>query len=439
MAAQVHPIGVPPRATVTDGSIVIDHLTSTSPEAVRTTRAWAARTKQDDVGEHVEMLIDIGGKAVAIGSSTLDVDEVKRSLEKFTADVASAAQASVTDLRAAVDKATDSDDGTIARTVSDALESLVRDINAAVQGEKAPLRVAIGDTVKSVTDKALGEVQRALTAHQKAVHSLLSTDSSDSPLNTLKRDLLNSEHETREDIKAQLSDIKTLVEVAREHKATMAKTAIKGFAYEDQVVEALAELAHGAGDGVEATGSSAGHDGRSKKGDAVITLGEPAAHGHAISIAVEVKDMSLGCDAWRRELDAARKNRAATAALGVAREPAFVPGRKRVHVFGPLDIVVAYDPAEDDPWVLYVVYHLLRTQAAAVVIDGDGKEFDVAALQAKLTKAIDLLDEFDKLDRAVTGARAQLDAVAKSSTKLRTSLTTTLDEAAAILAAGAGS
>lgn len=104
----------------------------------------AERTDQIGVGAHIEMLIDIGGKAVSIGSSTVDVDEIKRSPDRFTTNVAASAKTSVSDLKLAVDKATDADSGTIARSVSQALEALARDINQVVQGEDAPIRVAIG-------------------------------------------------------------------------------------------------------------------------------------------------------------------------------------------------------------------------------------------------------------------------------------------------------
>ena len=422
-----------PRAFVKDDAILIENLQVTSPEAVRTAHAFEERTHQVDVGDHVAMLIDIGGKAVAIGSSTVDVDEIKRSLDLFTSNVAASAKTSVADLRLAVDKATDSDTGTIARSVSQSLQALTRDIDHIVEGEESPIRVAIGQTVKNVTDKVLGEVQRSLSAHQAEVHRVLSTDSPDSPFNTLKLDLLRGERETREDIKANLNEIKTLVQVAKEHRATMAKTAIKGLDYEDAVVASLIDLGHGAGDSVEATGSSVGSMPRCKKGDAVITLAQTNTRGHTIKVAVEAKDTALSCEQWRTELEAARRNREATAAIGVARLPEQVPGHQHVFILDPLHIVVAFDPTEDDEAVLYAVYHLVRAQATALVLDGAEQEFDVTALQQNLSKATDLLDDFEKVDRAVIGARRQLDDIEKAGKKLHANLATTLAEATRIL------
>lgn len=94
-AMAIQSIDVRPQAVVEDDAIVIDHLVVTSPEAVQTARAFAERTQHVDVGEHIEMLIDIGGKAVSIGSSTVDVDEIKRSLDRFTTNVAASAKTSV--------------------------------------------------------------------------------------------------------------------------------------------------------------------------------------------------------------------------------------------------------------------------------------------------------------------------------------------------------
>src|SRR5512145_545740 len=109
----IQSISVAPCAVVDEHDIVIHDMVVTSPEAVHTARAYAERSNQPDVGPHVAALIDIGGKAVAIGSSTVDVDEIKRSLDRFTADVTVAAHASVNDLRTAVEQATDADTGTI--------------------------------------------------------------------------------------------------------------------------------------------------------------------------------------------------------------------------------------------------------------------------------------------------------------------------------------
>lgn len=429
----IQPIDVRPQAVVEDDAIVIDHLVVTSPEALQTARAFAERTQRRDVGEHIEMLIDIGGKAVAIGSSTVDVDEIKRSLDRFTTNVAASAKASVSDLRIAVDKATDTDTGTIARGVSQALEGLARDINQVVQGEDAPIRVAIGQTVKSVTDKVLGEVQRSLTAHQTDIHRVFSTDSPDSPLNSLKLELLRGERETREDIKTNLNEIKALVRVAKEHRATMARTAIKGLDYEAAIVATLIDIGHGASDSVEPTGASIGSMPRCKKGDAVITLAATTTRGHAIKIAVEAKDTALSCEQWRTELEDARRNRDATAAIGIAKHTEQVPGHQRLFILDPLHIVLAFDPEIDDESVLYAVYHLIRAQATAATLDGLEQEFDITALQLKLSKAIDLLDAFDKIDRSLINARRQLDDIDKTGKKLHSALVTTLEEANAIL------
>jgi hypothetical protein len=212
----------------------------------------------------------------------------------------------------------------------------------------------------------------------------------------------------------------------------MSKTAIKGMAYEDAVVETLIDLAHGAGDSVEHTGFIVGSMPRCKAGDAVITLADSASKGHVIRVVAEAKDTRLSCEQWRLELEEAQKNREAVAAIGVAKSPEHIPGHQRVFILDRLHIVVAFDPAQDDDWVLYTVYHLVRAQAVVSSV-GTTRTFDVVALQKELSKAQDLLTDFDKLEKAVLGARSQLDTIGRASDRLRDNLTTVLDEAAAIL------
>lgn len=96
----------------------------------------------------------------------------------------------------------------------------------------------------------------------------------------------------------------------------MAKTAIKGLDYEAAVVQALTLVAHGLEDTVEPTGGVAGAIPRCKVGDAVITVNGIAGRGQSIKIVMEAKDTKLTPDKWRAELDQARKNRLASAALG---------------------------------------------------------------------------------------------------------------------------
>lgn len=415
----LHALDPQPRATLDGDCVRIRDLDVRSAEVVSAVTRHAERSPGGDVSGHVLTLLEVGAKAVAVAGSTVDVEEIRRNLTTFTADVAMTAQTAVDAIRAAVEGATDVETGAVAVTVHDALATFAAELNAAVAGEDAPLRMTVEKTVKAVTDKALGEVQRALTAQSDTLRSALATDNPNSPINALKVELLRSSHETRRELAEALGEVRTLIEVGRAQKATMEKTAIKGLVFEDAAVQALLPIAIAAGDTLEPTGSSVGAIARCKNGDAVVSLSATTARRHAIRLAVEVKAKSLTCDGWKAELEAARRNRDAVAALGIARTVTGVPGGRRVLVLDPLNVVVAFDPETDDSDIITAAYHLLRAQAACVVLEGESDELDTASIRARLASAIEDVDRLGKIDRAAGSARKSLDEIVEVAHRAR--------------------
>jgi hypothetical protein len=435
----VHPIHPSPRAVTDGATVTITDLTSSLPELVTSVVRYKERTGADDVGDHVESLLDLGAKAAAVGSASIDVDEIKRSLDDFTNGVSDTAKASVTDIRTAVAAATDKETGAIAKTLESALGNLSIAISSMVAGEDAPLRTSIEKSVRSVTDKALGEVQRALAAQSETVKTALSPDNPTGPLASLKHELLKSGHESRAEIVSALNEVKVLVETARVAKQVMEKTAIKGLAYEDAALLPLTAIALAAGDSLEPTGRAPGAMARCKNGDAVVTLSQVVTRQHDVKLAVEVKDKTLTCDGWKAELKAAQKNRGAVAALGISRSIDHVPGDKRVLILDPLNIVVVFDPEHDNEDLLAATYHLLRAQAACTALDGVDDGLDIVGLRRHLAAAFDVLVEFDKIERATGNARKNLDDISKTALKLSTTLDSQLRGALTLLDSAAQS
>lgn len=418
----VHPIHSTPRATTDGQTVTIVGLSSACPELVSSSLRHQERTGSTDVGDHVESLLEVGAKAAAIGSSTIDIDEIKRGLDDFTHQVSDTAKASVINIREAVSAATDAENGTIARSLEQALGNLSTSISSLVAGEDAPLRTSVEKSVRLVTDKALGEVQRALAVQSETVKTALSPDNPTGPLASLKHEILKSGHESRQEIVTALNEVKTLVETAKTAKAVMEKTAIKGLAYEDGVIVSLTPMALATGDTLEPTGALGGNVSRCKNGDAVATISNVVTRQHDVKIVFEIKDKDMTCEGWRSELAAARKNREAVAALGIARSTDHLPGDRRVLILDPLNIVVVFDPEVDDLDLITATYHLLRAQAACTVLEGQEDELDITGLRKHLTASLDSLTELDKIERSTNLARKNLDDITKTAQKLNQTL-----------------
>ena len=103
--------------------------------------------------------------------------------------------------------------------------------------------------------------------------------------------------------------------------AERARSAAKGGDFEDLLEAMLADLARGAGDLLDRTGTEAGALMKSKKGDFVLTLDARVARGCDLRVVIEAKDRPMSMRAMREELREARENRGAAVAVVV-----FTPG-----------------------------------------------------------------------------------------------------------------
>lgn len=424
----VRPMRQPPAAEVLEGQLLIHELETAQPDVVRGARRFVESTGNEDVLEYVIAALEVGSKCLAIAGTTVDVDQVRSCVEDFSSKVALAAEGSVQELLRAVDAVIGKDGGTVALAVQHAIDGLKTDLSKLVAGEDAPVRAAISKSVAVVTDRALGEVQRALTAQSQAIGDVLNSDNPASPLNSLRLELLRAQSDHAGVVQEQLRELRTMIEVSSAVKRTMERSAVKGNDYQSCALEAIDRLAKGTGDVLTETGAIPGLLGHSKKGDAVITLSSIVSGRREIRIVIEAKDMTLGLDAWRRELDAGRKNRAAVAALGVVKGVEHMPGGDRLRVIDPLTYVVAYDPEVDDEDLILAAYQLLRAQAACVTLEGEG-EIDVAALRTQLTNGLESLTRLEKIRKAAEQAKNQVNTIVTNATALREDLETCLQRA----------
>jgi hypothetical protein len=362
----------------------------------------------------------VGARALAAAGADAEIASAGRRLDELADQVARATDASAARLQQAVDRAADDRTGTLAVSVRTALAALTADVGALVAGEDAPLRAAVARSVRQATDDAAGRVERALADNTAQVRDALSPTNPAGPFAAMRQEVLRAAEQTRREVAAELAELRTVLAVARERSDMMQRTAVKDATYEAQVVAAVTDVAHGAGDTVDGTGSEVGLVPNAKTGDAVVTVGGHASRGLGVKVVVEAKDAGLSSERWRRELEAGRRNRSAAGGLGVVRDADRMPGgRRRVHVIDTCNIVVAWDPDTDPPDMLTAAYLLVRAGAVQAANAGTGDDTDRAALAEAVRDAYDALTGFDALDRAAGSARRSLDEIAKTADGLR--------------------
>lgn len=421
-ATDTDPFGPPgPPVVLHADVLLIRSLAVRDPEVVSGARLHAARGGPPDA--YVTTALAVGARAIAAAGPAASVDAVARRVDELARRVTEAAETGADRMRDAVERAADGRTGTVAVAVREALARLTADVGALVAAEDAPLRVAVARSLHDATGQAAARVERALADNADAVRAVLSPTDPAGPIAALGNEMRRTSEDLRREVTGQLSEVRGLLELTRQRTELMERTAIKGSAYEDDVVRAVTEVANAAGDTVAATGSEIGLVAHAKSGDAVVTVGRSLTGGADVRLVVEAKDSGLSSERWRRELEAGRRNRAAVAGLGVVRDPARMPGgRRRVLVLDPLNVVVAWDPARDPDDVLAAAYVLVRAAAVQAALAGTGDDEDRAALVRAVRDAYAALDGFDALDRATGTARRGLEDLSKAAEALKAAL-----------------
>jgi hypothetical protein len=184
--------------------------------------------------------------------------------------------------------------------------------------------------------------------------------------------------------------------------AERARSAAKGGDFEDLLEAMLADLARGAGDLLDRTGTEAGALMKSKKGDFVLTLDARIARGSDVRVVIEAKDRPMSMRAMRDELREARENRGAAVAV-VVFTPAHAPsGVAPFNLVGD-DVYCVIDPEAPEPATLEAAVRLARLLALASLVEHE-VEVDAAAIAAALTAIREQLE-------AVRSLKAQLTSI----------------------------
>ena len=217
----------------------------------------------------------------------------------------------------------------------------------------------------------------------------------------------------------KLSTLETAIMV-EQAVGTLAKvTPIKGGTYEDSVNDLMCQIAAGLGDEYTATGNTAGHIARCKKGDGVLTL-----NGGSARVVLEMTDSSR--TGWSDYLGIAERNRDAIASLGLVRTPEQNDGHV-VRNLGPRRVVMAFDPIIDSPDLLRTAVLLLRTSAVAAVSRTTGQEIDIAT--EKIEAAREQLGRIDGIKKTASSIGNGATKIERECDKVNATIRRTLTEA----------
>ncbi|HET9346792.1 MAG TPA: hypothetical protein VFO05_13950 [Candidatus Limnocylindrales bacterium] len=387
MEARIVQLPTTPDIHVDADRIVIDRMVVRDPSLA----AILGERSPEDRPAVVERALRIGLLALQDAGATVDVDLVRTEFEKLVR------QAEQVNTRAA-----EALDQTLRANFADGDGRLPRTLERFL-GDRGALRAYVNELFdESKRDSAIGRMRTLLGTYFDGDASrlavLLDPTRQHSPM-----------HQFRVEITGQfdrLNDRLTAIEAAAAARgAERARSAAKGADFEDLLESMLADVARGAGDLLDRTGSEAGGVLRSKKGDFVLTIDPARTGGADVRVVIEAKDRAMSGRAIRDELRQAKENRAAAVAVAVF-GPDHAPAGIAPFDVRAGDVYCVIDPANPDPATLDAAIRLARLHAIAGLRDA-AAEIDGEAIRAALSAVRTELE-------AIKGIKATLTSIAKS-------------------------
>lgn len=318
----------------------------------------------------------------------------------------------------------------VQRVFEDRVGKLHEDLSGTLEAGSAEIAKHIAENFDTDrADSVQGEIKQMLVTaiqhQQQELQKLLTTEDPSNPLVAVQirsaklmleaeerhrkelTDLRESNSKENRALHAQVRELTERVSVQLERNEGDQRVAEaedagtrKGFTFEENVFEAVSEIAAARGDCATHTGAE-GAEGGGKKGDVLVELG--AADGPALGrIAFEVKDKKLSKNVAWQELNEAMAARAASyGVLVVAGEERIPAGREQLREYEGNKLIVAVDREEPDSLALSVAYRL----AAARVSMARDRELtvDAAEVRAVAEEAMSCLRQAQAIKSTLTG------------------------------------
>ena len=375
--------------------ILIDRMTLVDPGQA----AWLAGQPELERPLVVERALRIGLTALQSVGVTLNLDAVRSEFDRFAEQN-----------RTANDRAAEALEQVLRTNFGDGEGRLPRTLESFL-GDRGKLRSMVDELFDPKRrDSAIGRMSSMLETYfdgdASRLATLLDPTRLGSPL-----------HQFRSEVAAGFRAIEeklVAIEAAGAARAgERAKSSAKGGDFETLLEGMLGDIARGANDMVERTGTESGDAGRSKKGDFVLTLDPAVARGIELRVVIEAKDRKVSGREMRDELREARTNRDAAVGL-VVFTPQHAPAGIAPFDVRAGDVYCVVDPADPDPATLEAAVRLARLLALASLREHEA-EVDAEALA-----------------EALTGIREQLEVVRTMKTNL-TQIGTTANNVAGTL------
>ena len=379
--------------------ILIDRLTLIDPGQA----AWLAGQPEDERAVIVERALRIGLTALQSVGVTINLDAVRSEFDRFAEQN-----------RSANDRAAEALEQVLRTNFGDGDGRLPRTLEAFL-GDRGRLQSMVDELFDPKRrDSAIGRMSTMLETYfdgdASRLATLLDPTRMGSPLHQFRSEVAAG-------FKAIAEKLVALEAAGAARAGERAKSAAKGADFETLLEGMLGDIARGANDLIERTGTDAGDAGRSKKGDFVLTLDPNVARGAELRIVVEAKDRKVSGRDMRDELRGARTNRDAAVGL-VVFTPQHAPAGIAPFDVRAGDVYCVIDPADPDPATLEAAVRLARLLALASLREHEA-EVDAAVLTEALAGIREQLETVRTMKTNLTQIGSTANAVTGALDRMR--------------------
>jgi len=406
------------RVRVEGDRVLVDRLLLHDPALA----TFVGERPADDRPELVARALRIGLLAIQDTAVSVNVDVVRAEFEKLVRQTESANDKAAQALEQALRANFADGDGRLPRTLERFL------------GDRGALRSMVEELFDPTKrDSAIGRIgsmlERYFDGDASKLALLLDPTRLNSPLHQFRQEMTAGFRSIEERLVA-------IEAAAAARGAERARSAAKGGDFEDLLEAMLADLARGAGDLLDRTGTETGTVLKSKKGDFVLTIDPRAARGSDVRVVIEAKDRPMSMRAIRDELREARENRCAASAV-VVFTPAHAPtGIAPFSLVGD-DVYCVVDPDDPEPANLEAAIRLARLLALTSIVEHE-VEVDAAAIGAALTGIREQLEVVRTLKSQLTSISNATKAVWTGLDSMRATILARVAEAESEIGGPAG-
>jgi hypothetical protein len=405
--------GRQPSVRVESDRLVVEHVVFEDAALV----AFVAERPAEERAMLVERALRVGLTAIQSVGVTVNVDAVRAEFQGLLRQTEAANERAATALDALLRQNFADGEGRLPRTLERFL------------GDKGQLRSFVDELFdEGKRDSAIGRMKILLGSYfdgdASRLAQLLDPTRLGSPLHQFRVEMADGFARVNERLAA--------IEAAGAARASeRAKSSAKGADFEGIVEGMLGELARGAGDLLERTGTETGAMAASKKGDFVLTLNSEATAGCELRLVIECKDRYVSGRAMRDELREAKSNRDAAVAV-VVFTPTHAPAGIAPFDVRAGDVYCVIDPAAPEPATLEAAVRLARLLAMQTLKDHD-VEVDAAAVVTALAGVREQLETLRALKVTLTSIGTSAKDVYAGLDRLRDGILARLAEAEAEL------